>query len=172
MLDAQAMRELTGSAHYVSGLYTPGTVMLQPAGYIRGLPRGFRRWRRILEAARVTGMSARGAGLAGRDDRGSMSPRPTVILTVNGHLESFGVEAGRLMQLFLFAVMTPRSSTRTRWRRLGGRTRWGITPSDPMGTTMRRIDGGQGGDRIVTRTCASCDPGCRPAPPTWRAPRR
>jgi glycine/D-amino acid oxidase-like deaminating enzyme len=40
MLDAQAMRELTGSAHYVSGLYTPGTVMLQPAGYIRGLPAG------------------------------------------------------------------------------------------------------------------------------------
>jgi glycine/D-amino acid oxidase-like deaminating enzyme len=39
MLDAQAMRELTGSAHYVSGLYTPGTVMLQPAGYIRGLRR-------------------------------------------------------------------------------------------------------------------------------------
>jgi glycine/D-amino acid oxidase-like deaminating enzyme len=46
MLDAQAMRELTGSAHYVSGLYTPGTVMLQPAGYIRGLRRGLRRWRR------------------------------------------------------------------------------------------------------------------------------
>ncbi|MBC7178482.1 MAG: FAD-binding oxidoreductase, partial [Roseovarius sp.] len=40
MLDARAMRHLTGSAHYRSGLYTPGTVMLQPAGYIRGLAAG------------------------------------------------------------------------------------------------------------------------------------
>nr|WP_315900630.1 FAD-dependent oxidoreductase [Mameliella alba] len=32
MLDAQDMRELTGSAYYRSRLYTPGTVMLQPAG--------------------------------------------------------------------------------------------------------------------------------------------
>ena len=30
MLDADAMRALTGSAFYLSGLYTPGTVMLQP----------------------------------------------------------------------------------------------------------------------------------------------
>ena len=30
-----------------------------------------------------------------------------VILTVNGHLESFGFEKGRLMQIFLYAVMTP-----------------------------------------------------------------
>jgi hypothetical protein len=69
--------------------------------------------------------------------------RRTVILTVNGHLESFGVETGRLMQLFLFAVMTPKLDADA-LARLGGRPRWGITPSDPMGTTMRRIDGGAG----------------------------
>ena len=45
-LDAQAMFDLTGSRHYVSGLYTPGTVMLQPAGYIRGLGQGLRRAKR------------------------------------------------------------------------------------------------------------------------------
>jgi glycine/D-amino acid oxidase-like deaminating enzyme len=98
------------------------------------------------------------AGLAGRDGRGHITA-PKVILTVNGHLESFGVEAGRLMQLFLFAVMTPRLDAPTRWRRSAVRPRWGITPSDPMGTTMRRIDTAQGGDRIVTRTCASLRPG-------------
>ncbi len=37
------MHDLTGSRHYVSGLYTPGTVMLQPAGYIRGFGDGLRR---------------------------------------------------------------------------------------------------------------------------------
>lgn len=42
-LDQQAMFDLTGSRHYVSGLYTLGTVMLQPAGYIRGFGAGLRR---------------------------------------------------------------------------------------------------------------------------------
>ncbi|MEO0678765.1 MAG: FAD-dependent oxidoreductase, partial [Pseudomonadota bacterium] len=39
-LDAQAMEALTGTRHYRSGLFTPGTVMLQPAGYVRGLAAG------------------------------------------------------------------------------------------------------------------------------------
>lgn len=42
-LDAQAMQDLTGSRHYVSGLFTPGTVMLQPACYIGSLGEGLRR---------------------------------------------------------------------------------------------------------------------------------
>ena len=65
------------------------------------------------------------------------------------------------MQLFLYAVMTPELDE-TALARLGGRSRWGITPSNPMGTTMRRIDTAQGGNRIVTRTCATLRPGARP----------
>jgi glycine/D-amino acid oxidase-like deaminating enzyme len=42
-LDAKSMFELTGSRHYYSGLFTPGTVMIQPAAYIRGIVRGFLR---------------------------------------------------------------------------------------------------------------------------------
>ena len=43
MLDAKSMFELTGSRHYVSGLFTPGTTMLQPAAYVRALASGLRR---------------------------------------------------------------------------------------------------------------------------------
>ena len=57
------------------------------------------------------------------------------------------------MQVFLFASMS-RALTDAEARRLGGAPRWGITPSDPMGTTVRRIEDGTGGTRIVTRTCA------------------
>ena len=32
--------EITGTGFYSSGLYTPGTAMLQPAGYVRGLASG------------------------------------------------------------------------------------------------------------------------------------
>jgi hypothetical protein len=80
---------------------------------------------------RVTGMPREGSAWRVETAGGHVSAQ-TVILTVNGHLESFGVETGRLMQLFLFAVMTPRSSMRTRWRGSAGgpagasrrRTRW------------------------------------------------
>ncbi len=160
MLDAQAMRELTGSPHYRSGLYTPGTVMLQPAGYVRGLAAGLRRAGvAIHEQSPVTGFTRQGDTWRVETPKGRLSAGK-VILTVNGHLESFGIARGRLMQVFLFATMTPDLDADTLGR-LGGRPRWGVTPSDPMGTTMRRIDTAQGGNRIVTRTCAVLRPGMR-----------
>ncbi|WOI32445.1 FAD-binding oxidoreductase [Tritonibacter scottomollicae] len=162
MLDAQAMRELTGSAHYISGLYTAGTVMLQPAGYIRGLAAGLQRAGvRVCENSPVTGFVRNGSDWVVKTKVAQVTT-PRVILTVNGHLESFGFEKGRLMQLFLYAVMTPELDADA-LARLGGESRWGITPSDPMGTTMRRIDSGQGGNRIVTRTCATLLPNTRPS---------
>ena len=42
ILNGKEMKEITGSDYYLSGLFTPGTVMLQPAGYIRGLAQGLR----------------------------------------------------------------------------------------------------------------------------------
>ncbi|VCU61371.1 Oxidoreductase [Tritonibacter mobilis] len=162
MLDAQAMQELTGSTHYTSGLYTAGTVMLQPAGYIRGLAAGLQRAGvRVCENSPVIGFVRTGSDWVVKTQVAQVTT-PRVILTVNGHLESFGFERGRLMQLFLYAVMTPELDADA-LARLGGASRWGITPSDPMGTTMRRIDSGQGGNRIVTRTCATLLPNTRPS---------
>jgi glycine/D-amino acid oxidase-like deaminating enzyme len=163
MLDGQDMAALTGSRHYRSGLYTPGTVMLQPAGYIRGLAAGLSRAGvAIFETSAVTALTRQGRAWKVETAQGHVSAA-RVILSVNGHLESFGFEKGRLMQLFLFAVMTPELDADA-LRKLGGQSRWGITPSDPMGTTVRRIDTGQGGNRIVTRTCATLAPGRRIGP--------
>ncbi|WP_287346540.1 hypothetical protein [Mesorhizobium sp.] len=81
-----------------------------------------------------------------------------VILANNGHLESFGFARKRLMHVFLYASMTVELDVEA-LSSLGGQPRWGITPSDPMGTTMRRIDTAQGGNRVITRTCASYLPG-------------
>jgi glycine/D-amino acid oxidase-like deaminating enzyme len=162
MLDSQQMLELTGSRHYVSGLYTAGTVMLQPAGYVRGLAAGLAaRGVDIFENSAVTGFERQGGTWRARTHNGSITA-PHLILTVNGHLESFGFERGRLMQLFLYAVMTPELDSEA-LATLGGKPRWGITPSDPMGTTVRRIDTGQGGNRIVTRTCATLRPNALPS---------
>ena len=154
------MTELTGSRHYLGGLYTPGTVMLQPAGYVRGLASGLRRAGvSVFEESPVTSFSKQDSGWLVVTPGGKVSTGK-IILTINGHLESFGYERDRLMQLFLFAVMTPELDNDA-MKKLGGQPRWGITPSDPMGTTLRRIAAGQGGNRIVTRTCAILKPDMR-----------
>ncbi|WP_299604134.1 FAD-binding oxidoreductase [uncultured Tateyamaria sp.] len=156
-LDAAAMNELTGSAHYRSGLYTPGTVMLQPAGYVRGLAAGLARGAEVYDRSPVLRFERAGRDWVLRAPKGSVTAE-RVILAVNGHLESFGVAEGRLVQLFLFASMTEELDPQA----VGGAPRWGVTPSDPMGTTVRRIDTGQGGHRIVTRNCAAVRPGMHP----------
>lgn len=137
--------------------------MLQPAGYIRGLAAGLRREGvQVFEQSPVLSFAREGESWKVETRSGSVSTAK-VILTVNGHLESFGFERDRLMQLFLFAVMTPELDSEA-LKKLGGQSRWGITPSDPMGTTLRRIDAGQGGNRIVTRTCAVLKPDMRLTP--------
>ncbi|WP_299624477.1 FAD-binding oxidoreductase [uncultured Tateyamaria sp.] len=159
-LDAQAMQDLTGSRHYRSGLYTPGTVMLQPAGYVRGLAQGLNKAAQIHENTPVLSIRRAGAGWRLKTPKGQVDAG-RVITAVNGHLESFGIAKGRLLQLFLFASMSEELGAEAR-AALGGAPRWGVTPADPMGTTMRRIDPGQGGHRIVTRTAAVVRPGLKP----------
>lgn len=160
-LDAEAMYALTGSRHYVSGLYTPGTVMLQPAGFVRGFGEGLRAAGvGVWENTPVTGFSRCGTGWTVTTTRGRVTTGK-VILANNGHLESFGFARNRLMHVFLYASMTVDLPAET-VKALGGTPRWGVTPSDPMGTTMRRIDSALGGNRIITRTCASFLPGMEP----------
>lgn len=81
---------------------------------------------------------------------------PNVILGVNGHAESFGFFRRRLMHVFTYASMT-RTLTAEEVATLGGEPVWGVTPADPLGTTVRRISG-VGGDRIVIRNRFTHDP--------------
>lgn len=161
-LDAKGMFDLTGSRHYVSGLYTPGTVMLQPAGFIRGFGEGLRaQGVGIWEQTPVTAFARAGQGWTLTTPKGRITAGK-VILANNGHLESFGFAQNRLMHVFLYASMTVDLPSEA-LKALGGQPRWGVTPSDPMGTTMRRIDTVLGGNRIITRTCASFLPGMEPS---------
>jgi glycine/D-amino acid oxidase-like deaminating enzyme len=157
-LDAQAMHALTGSRHYVSGLYTPGTVMLQPAGFVRGFGQGLRATGvQVFENTPVTAFARTGETWMLTTPKGRITAGK-VILANNGHLESFGFAQNRLMHVFLYASMTVDLGP-DNLKTLGGQPRWGVTPSDPMGTTMRRIDTALGGNRIITRTCATFQPG-------------
>ncbi len=150
MLDAQAMREITGTGYYQGGLYTPGTAMIQPAGYVRGFAAGLERAGvRIHEDSPVTRIESNAQGWRLETAQGSVQAQ-RVVMANNGHLESFGFKRGRLMHIMLNACMTEELSPEA-LRVLGGHECWGATPADPMGTTVRRIGPAQGGNRIVIR---------------------
>lgn len=150
MLDAAAMRAVTGSGYYAGGLYTPGTAVIQPAAYIRGLAAGLEtQGVRVFESSPVTGFDSLGAAWVLATPQGRLRASK-VILANNGHLESFGFKAGRLMHIMLNACMTAEIGADD-LARLGGDQTWGLTPSDPMGCTVRRISTAQGGNRIVIR---------------------
>ena len=156
-LDSQQMRSLTGSSYYKGGLFTPGTAMVQPALFFRGVAAGLVSNRiSIHEMSPVTGLTRTGSDWCATTPGGRVTA-PRVILAVNGHVESFGQFRRRLVHVHLYASMT-RALTREEIAAMGGEATWSLTPADPMGTTVRRING-IGGDRIVVRNRCDYTPG-------------
>lgn len=149
MLDASAMTDVCGSTYYRSGLFTPGTAMLQPALYIRHLARSLvEAGASIHEQSPVLELSQQGGHWTAKTPEGTLNA-PRIVLATNGHAESFGLFERRLMHIYLYASIT-RPLNPDEMNKLGGEERWAFTPADPMGSTVRRISG-IGGNRIVIR---------------------
>jgi glycine/D-amino acid oxidase-like deaminating enzyme len=159
--EAQTMREITGSRYYQGGLFTPGTVMLQPAQFIQGLAAGLARSVQIHERSPVRSLRRSDGQWQVATDRAQVSA-PTVVLATNGHVESFGLFRHRLMHVFTFASMT-RVLTDAERAVLGGHDTWALTPADPMGTTVRKI-AGRSGHRVVVRNSFRYEPSMQVSP--------
>ncbi|NVK31985.1 MAG: FAD-binding oxidoreductase [Gammaproteobacteria bacterium] len=154
-LDQAAMKAMTGIDYYRSGLYTPGTAMLQPALYIQSLADGLvGAGVRLYEHSPVVDYLKQGDHWQINTPSGRVQAQK-VILAVNGHLNSFGYAKNRLMHVHTYASIT-RPLTAEEVSRLGGQPNWGLTPAHPMGTTVRRISG-VGGDRLIVRNIATFD---------------
>ena len=155
VLDAKDLHQLTGTTYYNHGIYCPGTVVIQPAQYIRGLAAGVQSENVVLhEHSPVIALNKTKNWTA--ETPAGRVEAPNVILAVNGHLNSFGFLKRRIMHVFTYASMTmPLSETDL--KELGGKSSWGITPADPLGSSVRRISG-VGGDRIVVRNRFTFNP--------------
>ncbi|MEM7342736.1 MAG: FAD-binding oxidoreductase [Chloroflexota bacterium] len=147
-LDAADMKRISGTDYYVSGLHTPGAVMIQPAGFVREMAIGLAQTIDIFEESPVISMTRQGDAWLVKTPQGQISV-PKVILAVNGHIQSFGFFKQRLMHVFLYASMT-RALTDDEIKRLGGEPTWEFVPADPLGSTVRRISG-QSGTRVLMR---------------------
>ena len=157
LYDARAMQEITGTPYFRSGLYSPGTVMLQPAAYIRGLYRGLHARVRLYEGSPALSFQRDGSFWRIKTPEGSLDCEK-IILAVNGHAESFGFFRRRLMHVFTYASMS-RAMTAQQRGTLGGQANWSLTPADPMGVTVRKVSvPGAGGERILVRSRFTYDP--------------
>ncbi len=156
LLDAAQMREITGSRYYLGGVYTPGTVMIQPADYIRRFAQGLGSKVDLFENAPVLELKRKANDWMAVSHSGSVKALK-VILGVNGHIQSFGHFRGRLMHIFTYASMTAAFSQNKFGRQVTGADRWALLPADPMGATVRKISI-NGLSRITIRTRFTYDP--------------
>ena len=152
----KGLKALTGSEYYLGGIHLPGCLLVQPAGYIRGIAQGLCSKEQshpidIFENSPAVKIET-GPSLRVVTPKGSVVA-DRVILTVNGHLESFGFFKRRLMHIFLYASMTRALAAREQ-RDLGGEPEWGITPAHPMGSTIRRTRD----HRILVRNSITYNP--------------
>ena len=155
-LDAGRLHEITGSEFYISGLYTPGTILVQPAALVRGLATTLPGNVTLFEDSPVT---ARELGVPHRLilPEGSVNAR-TLILANNGFAGQFGYYRKDLLPIATWGSLT-RPLTGDEARHLGGRNSWGIVPADPFGTSVRRMTDG----RILIRNVYSYNPGLNPS---------
>lgn len=124
MLDAADKRDLRGSEYHLGGLFTPGTAMLQPALFARGIANGLRSNRvRIHDRSPVQQLARENGAWTATTRCGSVSAAK-VILAVNGHVQSFGDFRNQLMHVMLYASMT-RALTDAEVSKLGGVANWG-----------------------------------------------
>ncbi|ANL31098.1 FAD dependent oxidoreductase protein (plasmid) [Rhizobium phaseoli] len=153
LLKGKEIEAVTGSKAFTSGLFSPGTVIIQPAAYVRSAAECLKAPVRLYERTPVLSFERSGDGWLLKTPHGSVQAAK-IILANNGHAESFGFFRRRLLHVFTYASMTEEFDP----ARLGGDRKWAATPALPMGTTVRRINTG-GGDRILIRSRYSYNPG-------------
>lgn len=144
LLNQLQMQSVTGSDYYLSGLYAPNSVLIQPAAFVNALADNLPDNVVLFEHCPVTAIETASHHVGLSTLSGNVSAN-NVLMTNNGHLGSFGYFPNRLMHIFLTASIT-RELSETEQQTLGGQSHWGLIPAEPMGSTIRRI-----GNRIVVR---------------------
>jgi len=154
LLDSEEIGEVTGTRSFTSAIFTPGTVIIQPAAYIRGLADSFGGSVKLFEHSPALSFDRQGASWRIKTPNGAVNAGK-IVLANNGHAQSFGLFRGVLLHVYTYASMTEAFDP----TRLGGQRSWAATPAFPMGTTVRRVQGDKrDGDRILIRSRYTYNP--------------
>lgn len=134
-LDAGEVERSTGSPYYHSAVYTPGTVLMNPAALTRGLAATLPPNVALFEHSPVIDFT-RDDGIKVATAAGTVRA-PRMILAVNAFAPQFGFFAGRLLPFYAHASLS-RPLSDAEHAALGGVGEWGLTPVNAfVSVTMR-----------------------------------
>lgn len=137
-LEGKTFHDQVGFNHFRAAIYTPGTVLLNPAALTRGLADNLPKNVTLYENTPVTQMSHHPEVVL-HTPKGVIRAG-VMILAVNVFAEQFGFYKNRLIPMAAHASLS-RRLTASEQERLVGLKAWGITPANAfVGITMRRTN--------------------------------
>ena len=154
VIKAEDLPQRIGTAFYRQALFTPGTILLQPAAFVKGLAENLPPNVTLFEQTPIT-ESEYGDKIVLRHAGGSITA-DKLLLANNAFAANFGFLRGRLLPVFTYASMT-RPLTEEEQARLGGARSWGVIPAHPFGSTLRRTPD----QRLLVRNSFSFNPSGR-----------
>lgn len=135
IVEGKDLPEHIGTSFYRKALFTPGTILLQPAALVKGLAESLPKNVSLYETTPIKSVEY-GSSITLKHDAGTIIT-DKLVLTNNAFASQFGFLKGRLLPVFTYASMT-RVLTDAEQARLGGKPVWGVIPADPFGSTLRR----------------------------------
>lgn len=154
-LDGKETTKRLGTSHFAASIYTPGTVLINPAALNRGLGDALPENVTLFEQSPVLEADF-GSKVLLRTAEGTVAA-PKAIVAVNGFAMRFGFWKGRLLNFAAHASFT-RPLTEKEQGIFGNIGSWGSTPANAFaGITMRYTND----RRILIRQNIEFSPGMR-----------
>lgn len=151
VISEQDLPNHIGTSFYKRGLFTPGTMLLQPSALVKGLADSLPSNVTLYENTPITEVEY-GDKVILKHPSGQITA-DKLILANNAFGQRFGFLKHTMLPVFLYASLS-RPLTEQEQADLGGKSFWGVIPSDPFGSTVRRTHD----NRILMRNSFSFNP--------------
>ncbi|MCV2866400.1 NAD(P)/FAD-dependent oxidoreductase [Albidovulum sediminicola] len=135
-VERDEMLAMTGSRHYIRALHHPGTILIQPAKYLKNLARALPENVTVHENT-VISTARFGASEHVFETPSGVIRAKQVIICAAGYLTRFGFYSQTAIPLYTFASMT-RPLTEGERAQAGDQAAYGLIPANSFGTTVRR----------------------------------
>ena len=135
-VETPEIQAITGSKHYIKALHHPGTVLVQPAKYLKNATRSLPANVTVHENTPIVAVQFGAPKHICETPAGTIRASK-VIICASGYLTKFGFFDNRAIPLYTFASMT-RQLTESELSRVGNKKAYGLIPADSFGTTVRR----------------------------------
>jgi glycine/D-amino acid oxidase-like deaminating enzyme len=153
-VEADEMRAMTGSKHYIKALHHPGTILIQPAKYLKNMARKLPP-NVVVHEYTVISTAQFGTKEHVFETPSGVIRAKKVIICAAGYLTRFGFYQNSAIPVYTFASMT-RELTEAELVKAGAQATYGMIPANSFGTTVRRAQ-----NRLFLRNVYSYAPGFR-----------